>query len=132
VKLLRTALYVQAAVWTVCGLGLAIAPHFLIHEVFQNPFIRDWALIRTLGVVSIGMAMLMVLVAQRLEDVWWWAWAFILTTAGVATVCGVHAAFGDRSGRAELMYWIVAAVNAALAAALLLGMGRAAQEKPFA
>jgi hypothetical protein len=132
VKLLRTVLYVQAAVWTVSGLGLAIAPHYLIHEVFENPFIRDWALIRTLGVVSIGMAMLMVLVAQRIEDVWWWAWAFILTTAGVATICGVHAVLGDLSGRSQLLYWIVATVNVVLTAGLLLGMGRAAQEKPFA
>ena len=131
-KVLRTFLYVGATVWAASGLALALFPHYLIHDLFRNPFIRDWALIRTLGVVSIGLAMLMVLVAQRLEDVWWWAWAFIITTAGVATVNGLHAAFGDRSGRAQLMFWLIAAVNAVLCAGLLLGMGRTAQEKPFA
>jgi hypothetical protein len=132
VKVLRTFLYAGAAVWAASGLALVLFPHALIHDLFRNPFIRDWATIRTLGVVSIGLAMLMVLVAQRLEDVWWWAWAFIITTAGIATVNGLHAAFGDRSGRAQLMFWLIAAVNAALCAGLLVGMGRAAQEKPFA
>lgn len=131
-KLLRTALYAGAAAWAASGLAFAIAPRAVVHGVFQDPSIREWALVRTLGVVSIGLAMLMVLVAQRLEDVWWWSWAFIITTAGVATVNGVHAIFADGSGRAELMYWLISAVNAALCAGLLLGMGRAAQEKPFA
>jgi hypothetical protein len=132
VKVLRTFLYAGAAAWAASGLALVLFPRALIHDLFRNPFIRDWAMIRTLGVVSIGLAMLMVLVAQRLEDVWWWAWAFIITTAGIATVNGLHAAFGDRSGRARLMLWLIAAVNAALCAGLLVGMGRAAQEKPFA
>jgi hypothetical protein len=132
VKVLRTFLYAGAAAWAASGLALVLFPRALIHDLFRNPFIRDWAMIRTLGVVSIGLAMLMVLVAQRLEDVWWWAWAFIITTAGIATVNGLHAAFGDRSGRARLMLWLIAAVIAALCAGLLVGMGRAAQEKPFA
>ena len=131
-KVLRTFLYAGAVAWAASGLALALIPHYLIHDLFQNPWIRDWALIRTLGVVSIGLAMVMVLVAQRLEDVWWWAWAFIITTAGVATVNGVHAAFGDRSGRAQLMFWLIAAVNGVLCAGLLVGMGKTAQEKPFA
>jgi hypothetical protein len=132
VKVLRTFLYAGAVAWAVSGLALALVPHYVIHDLFLNRSIRDWALVRTLGVVSIGLAMLMVLVAQRLEDVWWWAWAFIITTAGVATVNGLHAALGDRSGRAQLMLWLIAAVNAVLCAGLLVGMGRTAQEKPFA
>jgi hypothetical protein len=132
VKVLRTFLYAGAVAWAVPGLALALIPRYLIRDVFQNPLIRDWTLIRTLGVAAIGLAMLMVLVAQRLEDVWWWAWAFIITTAGVATVNGLHAAFADRSGRAQLLFWLIAAVNAALCAGLLVGMGRTAQEKPFA
>jgi hypothetical protein len=132
VKLLRTVLYVQAAVWGASGLALTVAPHYVVHDVFLNPAIRDWALVRTLGVVTLGMSLVMVLVAQRLDDVWWWSWAFIITTAGVATVSGLHAILGPRTGRAELMFWLIAGVNAILAAGLLLGMGRAAQEKPFA
>jgi hypothetical protein len=132
VKVLRTFLYAGAAIWTASGLALAVVPRFLLHEAFHNPRIRDYALVRILGVVSIGMAMLMVLVAQRLEDVWWWAWAFIITSAGVTTVAFLHAIFGDRSGRAQLMLWLTGAANAILAAGLLTGMGRTAQEKPFA
>jgi hypothetical protein len=119
-------------VWAASGLALAITPRFVLHEAFHNPMIRDYALVRILGVVSLGMAMLMVLVAQRLEDVWWWAWSFIITSAGVTTVAVLHAIFGDRSGRAQLMLWLIGVANAILAAGLLVGMGRTAQEKPFA
>jgi hypothetical protein len=131
VKVLRTTLYLAAAIWAVSGVALAVVPNLVIHGLFDAPA-GDRALVRTLGIVSLAMAMLMVLVAQRLEDVWWWAWAFIITTAGVATVNGLHAAFGDTPGRSGLLSWLLAGVNAVLCAGLLLGMGRTAQEKPFA
>src|SRR5262245_2339787 len=132
VKVLRTFLYAGAAVWAASGLALAIVPRVLILDLFDGAPAQDWALARTLGVAAIGLAMVMVLVAQRLEDVWWWAWAFIITTAGVATVNGLSAALGDREGRAQLLLWLAAAVNAAVCAGLVVGMGRTAQEKPFA
>src|SRR5919108_5074899 len=107
-RLLRSVLYAQAGVWAFSGLALATVPRYLVHDVFANRLIDDWGLIRILGVVAFGMAMLMVLVAQRLDEVWWWSWAFILTTAGVATVAGLHAVFGPLSGRAQLMFWLTA------------------------
>jgi hypothetical protein len=131
VKLLRTVLYAQAGVWLLSGLALAALPGVVVHDLFDNRSIHDWGLIRILGVAAVGMAMLMVLVAQRLDDIWWWSWAFILTTAGVATASGLHAMFGPLAGRAQLMYWLIAGVNALLGAVLLVGMGRTAQEKPF-
>jgi hypothetical protein len=132
VKLLRSVLYTQAGLWVFSGLSLAIVPRFVVDGVFDNQAIDDCGLIQILGVVAVGMAMLMVLVAQRLDDVWWWSWAFIITTAAVATVAGFHAVFGPLTGRAQLMFWLIAGTNAIIAAGLLVGIGRAAQEKPFA
>jgi hypothetical protein len=131
VKLLRTMLYAQAGTWLLSGLALATVPGVVVRDVFDDRAIHDWGLIRILGIAAVGLAMLMVLVAQRLDDIWWWSWAFILTAAGVATASGLHAVFGPLAGRAELMYWLIAAVNALLAAVLLVGMGRTAQDKPF-
>jgi len=74
----------------------------------------------------------MVLVAQRLEDVWWWSWAFLITTAGVMTVTGLHLLFGERTGSSNWLWALFAGVNAVFTIALLVGIGRAAQEKPFA
>ncbi len=63
----------------------------------QPPLIDD-AWIRALGVIAVVLALLMVLVAQRLEDVWWWAWAFVVLEAGTATVFVLHALFGLPEG----------------------------------
>ncbi len=131
-NLLRKVLYAQAAVWGACGLAIAAAPHYLIHDVFRQPHYPDYAYVRVTGVMSLGLALLMVLVAQRLEDVWWWSWAFLITTAAVTTVTGLHLVLGDRTGNSNVLWAIFAAVNGLFTVGLLLGLGRAAQEKPFA
>ena len=40
----------------------------------------------------------MVLVAQRIEDHWWWSWAFALLEVGTATVFAINAAVGVPDG----------------------------------
>jgi hypothetical protein len=132
VKLLRSVLYAQAAVWAACGIAVAVLPHWVLQGLFDQPEYVDNAYVRVSGVLAIGLALLMVLVAQRLEDVWWWAWAFILTTAGVVTVTGLHALFGVPAGAGSLLWWLFAAVNAAFLVGLMVGMAMTAQEKPFA
>jgi hypothetical protein len=132
VKLLRAVLYAQAAVWATCGAAVAAVPHFVIHDLFGQPRYADYAYVRVSGILSVGFALVMVLVAQRLEEVWWWAWAFIITTAGIVTVTGLNALVGPLTGSDLWLWWLFAGVNAVLLAVMLLGMGRAAQEKPFA
>ena len=131
-KLLRSVLYVQAALWAGCGLAVALFPHWVLQGLFDQPPYVDHAYVRVTGVMSIGLALLMVLVAQRLEDVWWWSWAFILTTAGVVTVTGLHALFGLPEGAGAFLWWLFAGLNAALLIGLMVGMARTSQEKPFA
>jgi hypothetical protein len=130
-KLLRRALYYQAAVWTACGLSIAIAPGFVLQRLFDQVRYSDDAYVRISGVMSVGLALLMVLVAQRLDDVWWWSWAFAAADAAIVTITALHALLGLPKGSGALLWWLFAGVNLVLGAALLVGLARAGQEKPF-
>jgi hypothetical protein len=129
--LLRRVLYWQAAAWTAVGLLEVAVPGWLLQTLFHQPAYPDLAYVRAMGVAGVVLALLMVLVAQRLEDVWWWAWAFALADAGLATVCGLNALLGPVEGSATLFWWLLAAANAAFGAGLLIGMAAAGNERPF-
>ena len=81
--------------------------------------------------MSLVLALLMVLVQQRIEEVWWWSWAFAVLEAGTATICLLHAMFGLPPGEPAGAWWLLGAVNGAFAAGLLTGIGYAGQEQPF-
>ena len=130
--LLRRVLYWQAALWALGGLLQIAAPRWLLEAVMDQPPYPDVTYVRALGVLSGAFALLMVLVAQRIEEVWWWAWAFALTDAALATVCALNALFGPVDGSATTVWWLFAAGDAAFGAGLLLGLARSGQEKPFA
>ena len=128
---LRRILYVQAGLWGLFGAAMAIAPGRLAGTVGGQPAV-DHVWLRAMGVMSVVLALLMILVAQRLEDVWWWAWAFVVLEAGTATVFVLHALFGLPEGAEAWWWWTLAAVNGLVGALELIGLGLTAQEKPFA
>ncbi len=130
-RLLRRLLQLQAALWAAAGVLLLLGPGWLLENVMRQPRLGDVVWLRTLGVMSLVLAMLMVLVQQKLDDVWWWAWAFALLEAGTATVFVLHALFGVPAGASAAAFWILGVANAAFAAGLLLGLGYTSQEKPF-
>jgi hypothetical protein len=130
-SLLRRVLYAQALLWAVTGLALAFVPRFMLHTVFGQVVGPEDAWVRIAGVESIVLAMLMVLVAQRSDQVWWWSWAFVLLEAGVAVIAVTHVLFGLPPGSSSLLWWLLAAVGVVFAAALLLGLGRTGQERPL-
>ena len=129
--LLRRVLYWQATMWAVGGLLQIAAPRWLLETVFRQTASPDLAYVRAIGIMAVGFALLMVLVAQRIEEVWWWAWAFALTDAALATLAALNALFGPVEGAATTLWWLFAAGGAAFGAALLVGMARAGQERPF-
>ena len=131
-KLLRRALYCQAAAWAACGLAIAVAPGWVLQTLFDQVHLPDETFVRVCGAMSVGLAMMMVLVAQRIEELWWWSWAFALTDAAIVTITGLHALFGLPSGSGSLLWWLFVVVNLPLGAAMLAGMARSGQEKPFA
>ena len=92
--LLRRILYLHSAVWAIAGAGLAVFPHQILIHLFKQAGYADYAWIRILGIESLGLAMLMVLVAQRAADVWWWSWAFVVPAILIAVVAVLYMIFG--------------------------------------
>jgi hypothetical protein len=129
---LRRVLSAQAALWALFGFVVGIAPGWLLERVAGQPPLTDDAWLRAIGVMAIVLALTMVLVAHRLEDVWWWSWAFVVLEAGTATVFALNALVGLPEGASSWSWWLLASVNGAVGTLDLVGLGLAAQEKPFA
>jgi len=123
-------LYLDAAVWAVTGVLLALLPVWLLEDVFGQAPLADYVWVRMAAVMGIGMAMLMVLVGHRIETLWWFSWAFVLTEGALALLAFLNALFGLPEGSGALLWWLFAAVSAAFAAALLLGLAKTGLERP--
>lgn len=122
VNALRRSLYLQAAVWAVAGVALAVVPRFVLSTVFRQHVPIEPAWLRIMGLQAFGLALLMVLVAHRVEELWWWSWAFALATVGSAIVAVLHAAFGVGPGESRVAWWILAGVLVAFSLSLLYGL----------
>jgi hypothetical protein len=130
VKLLRQVLYVEAAGLVVYGVIAALFPIWMLETLFDQPTVGEYAWVRMTGIQAIGIAMLMVLVAHRIESLWWFSWAFALTGGAIALLAAINALFGLLDGVSPLFWWLLAAGAAANTAALLLGLGRTGLERP--
>jgi len=128
---LKRTLYLQAGVWALAGLGLAAVPRLVLGTVFGQPAYPDAAWLRVVGLESFGLAMFMVLVAHRIQELWWWAWGFWLVTGGIAAVTLLNAAFGLAPGEPAALWWAFAGVASAFAFALLYGLAATAREHPI-
>lgn len=128
---LQRVLKLQAALWAAFGVALALLPGPLIGDLLDQPPLVETAWVRAGGVMAIVLAMLMVLVAQRVADVWWWAWSFAALEAGTATIFVLNAAFGVPVGAPGWPWWTLGAVNAVFGAVDLVGIAAAGREKPI-
>lgn len=128
---LRRVLYLEAGVWAVAGVALGLAPRFVLVTVFDQPPVPDFAWLRLYGIQAVGLAMLMVLVAHRIEQLWWWSWAFAVVTTGTAAVVVLNAAFGLSPRQSSVLWWLFALVALAFAFGLLYGLFVSSKEQPF-
>ena len=128
-KLLRAVLYLDAVVWAVTGILLALLPAWLLEDVFDQATMGEYAWVRMTAILSVGIAMLMVMVAHRVETLWWFAWAFVLTEGALALLALLNAAIGLPDGSDALLWWLLAGVSAAFAAAMLVGLARTGLER---
>jgi hypothetical protein len=128
---LKRGLYLQAALWAFMGLALAIAPKFALVRVFAQPPFYDYAWLRILGLQSFGLALFMVLVGHRVDDLWWWAWAFELINVSLVVVVVVNAVLGRAPGEPSALWWVVSALALAEAFGLLYGLFVASREQPL-
>jgi hypothetical protein len=129
VKLLRTVLYLDAVVWAVTGVLLAVMPVWLLEDVFGQVPLGDYAWVRMAAILGVGTALLMVMVAHRIDTLWWFAWAFVLTEGALALLSVLNALFGLPED-SILLWWLFAGVSAAFAAAMLVGLAKAGTERP--
>ena len=128
---LRRTLYIQAAVWSVVGLALGIAPRFVLSTMFGQSRLVEDAWIRVIGIQSFGLALFMVMVGHRIQDSWWWSWGFTLVTSGLAAVAVLNAAFGLASGDSRLLWWLCGGVALVFSFGLLYGLYQASGEQPI-
>lgn len=128
-RLFRRAIYLHALAWFLVGAILALYPRAA--QVFLGqPEYVEHAWVRLFGVQAVGLALVMVLVGHRAEELWWWGWAVALSTGAVAAVCTLNAAFGVPAGGRAAGWWGLAIGAWGLGSFLLLGMQRAAAERP--
>ena len=128
--LLRRVMILQATVWAACGVTIAVAPRFVLVTMFDLPPQSDIGYVRIAGVFSLSLSMLMVLVARRLAELWWFAWAFVFASAGSAIVAALNALFGLPEGASPLLWWVFAAVSTAFTLGLLSGIAKTGTERP--
>ena len=128
-KLLRRVLYWQAALWAATAAALVAAPGWLVEKVLDQPPLGEDAWLRITGVTAFALALLMVLVAHHLDDVWWWTWAFVVLEAGTAAIFVLNALAGLGERAAAWPWWLLGAVNLLVGALELTGLARAGTER---
>jgi len=127
-QLLRRVLYLQAALAAIGGLVLVFLPGLLVSTFSLSPQAES-AWIRLMGIQSITLAMLAVLIAQSIEEKWWWAWAFVVGNTLIATFAILKGALG-LTAPSDRWFWIAYGAGHALIAILeLAGIGRTGQER---
>jgi hypothetical protein len=128
VKLLRRALYWEAALLVIGGGLFAIAPGWVLRGLFDEPTtVEAW--VRVAGIQAFGFGLVSVVIAHRIEQLWWASWADVIVAAGVAVVAVGHAAFGEPGGRSPLLWWLLGVLAVVFAAALLVGLAIAGTER---
>jgi uncharacterized membrane protein YeiH len=128
VTVLRRALYIDALISAVVGSVLAAVPGTFL-DLLGQPHPPDWAWLRLLGVAAITLALLMVLVGHRVEELWWWSWAFVVLEAGAAAVGTLNAAFSLAPGAEAWPWWTFAVLSWAFAGWILWGLARSGVER---
>jgi hypothetical protein len=128
--LLRRVLYLDALISVVVGLVLLVAPRFLLVTMLDQPEPSDPAFLRLLGVAGFTLGLLMVLIAHRIGDLWWWSWAFVILEGGTAAVATLHGAFGLPEGAAAWPWWALGLASWAIAFGFLWGIARSGVDRP--
>jgi hypothetical protein len=128
-SLLRRFLYLHALAWFLPGALLAVYPRIL-QVLLDQPDYVEGAWVRLFGAQAVGLSLLMVLVGHRAEELWWWSWAFVLTTGAVAALFTLNAAFGVPPGGSSIIWWVLAAASWLLGSSLLVGLQAAARDRP--
>jgi hypothetical protein len=120
----------MAAVWALCGAALMTVPRWVLVDLFHQVPYPDYAYVRVAGVVSFSAALLMVITAQKLEEMWVFTWAFVFAAAGTFLVAAANAAWGHPEGSGSVLWWLFAVVSLVFTIGLLAGLAKTGSERP--
>ena len=128
-KLLRRTLWWQAGLWALAGLAFLAVPGWLVEQVLDQGPLSEEAWLRVMGAMAIVLAMTMVLVANRIEDLWWWTWAFAILEILTAAVFALNAALGLPEGAAAWPWWLLAGANLLVGVLDVTGLAQTGLER---
>ncbi len=128
--LLRRTLHAMAAVWALCGIALVVAPRFVLVDVFDQVPYPDYAYVRVTGVLSFCAALLMVITARRLEDMWVFVWAYVFAAVGTFVIAFANAAWGHPADSSPLLWWLFAGASLVFSGGLIAGLAKTGTERP--
>jgi len=126
---LKRVLHWQAALWGLSGLALFAAPGWLVERVLDQPPVGDDVWLRAIGAMAVVLSLLMVLVAHHVDEVWWWAWAFVILEASTAALFAVNALVSLPPGAASWPWWLIAGANAIVGALEVVALATVGMER---
>ena len=141
---LRKVLFLNAAVWALLGIVCVLFAPSILDSLSYGPPIKaiygfvqsdvaapGTVFVRLLGVAVFAIAMFMVLVAQKIEAVWWWSWGFAIADIAAAAIVVLHLTFGLPTAAPTLQWWIAVILCLGFSLALLWGLFKAQQDQPI-
>ena len=129
---LRRALGVGAFFLVSLSAPLIVLPRTIVEDVLGQTPVGDDVWIRLFGAGCLALGLLHVLIIRKLEDLWWWCWAFVVFDGAVSVIALSHGAIGLPAGSSAWPWWLLGGATAAFTALYLVGLAEAGQEKPFA
>jgi hypothetical protein len=131
-SLLRRALGVGAVLLLALSVPLVVLPRTIVETIMGQGHVPDVVWIRLFGAGGVALALFHVLILRKLEDLWWWCWAFVIFDGLVCGIVILHVSTGLPEGSAAWPWWTLAASTAVFTALYVVGLAKAGQEKPLA
>jgi hypothetical protein len=130
-SLLRRVLTIGALVLAVVSIPLVVVPRAIVEGVMGQDAMPQDIWVRLFGAAGIALALFHVLILRKLEELWWWCWAFVIFDGLSAVLAVLHAAIGVPVGSNAWPWWVYAVINGLFTSLYLGGLARAGQEKPL-
>lgn len=131
-SLLRRALAVGAVLLLALSVPLVTFPRTMVETVMGQGHTPDAVWIRLFGAGGVGLALFHVLILRKLNDLWWWCWAFVIFDGLTSLIVILHVSTGLPGGSAAWPWWTFGAITALFTALYIVGLAKAGQERPLA
>ena len=93
-SLLRGALSAGAVLLLALSAPLVVIPRTIVETIMGQGPTGDDIWIRLFGAAGVALALFHVLILRKLDDLWWWCWAFVIFDGLAAVIVIIHAAVG--------------------------------------